>query len=385
MTNKSIFVHRTMSTGSKSIIVPVINDLCTDQRVLRLCAWWHAKGYRVTMYGRLLPGSMPMTDLPYRIVRKKHFFNKGMLFYAEYSIRLSIFLLQNKSSWIWSNDLDTLPASALAKKLSPARRLVYDAHELFTEVPELQHNTFARNVWLFFEGLCMPAVDYAFTVNKSIADIYTKKYGKTFGILRNMPYHLKETPAVSRADLGLPVEKQIVLLQGSGINVQRGAEEAVEAMKYMQTDALLLIIGSGDVIPQLKNYVTQNELQHKVWFLPRKPFSELLKYTVNADIGLSLDKDTNLNYRYSLPNKIFDYIQAGIPVLVSDLPELKRIVTEYGVGMVLETHRPQKLAAQLDAMLNDAEAMESWRRNAAEAARVLCREEEEKILESLPL
>ncbi|MBL0912303.1 MAG: glycosyltransferase [Bacteroidia bacterium] len=374
-----------MSTGSKSIIVPVINDLCTDQRVLRLCAWWHARGYAVTLYGRLLPGSLPMNDLPYRIVRKKHFFNTGMLFYAEYSIRLSIFLLQNKSAWIWSNDLDTLPASALAKRLSPGRKLVYDSHELFTEVPELQHNAFARNVWLFFEQWCIPAVDHAFTVNKSIADIYTKKYGKPFRILRNMPYRLKQKPAATRADLGLPAEKKIILLQGSGINVQRGAEEAVEAMKYLQTDALLLIIGSGDVIPQLKSYVTKNELQDKVWFLPRKPFSELLKYTVNADIGLSLDKDTNLNYRYSLPNKIFDYIQAGIPVLVSDLPELRRIVTEYNVGEVLQEHSSRQLAAQLDTMLASPGRLNEWRTNAESAARILCREEEEKVLESLPL
>lgn len=373
-----------MSTGSKSIIVPVINDLCTDQRVLRLCAWWHARGYAVTLYGRILPGSLPMEGLPYRIVRRKHFFNKGMLFYAEYSIRLFFFLLFHKSAWIWSNDLDTLPASALAKKLSASRRLVYDSHELFTEVPELQHNAWARKVWLFFERICVPVADYAFTVNQSIAGIYTEKYGKSFRVLRNMPYRLYEKPRAGRAELQLPADRKIILLQGSGINVQRGAEEAVEAMRYLKTDALLLIIGSGDVIPQLKSYVQEHHLENKVRILPRKPFPELLKYTVNADIGLSLDKDTNLNYRYSLPNKIFDYIQAGIPVLVSDLPELRRIVRGYGVGVVLERHSAPELAQVLDRVLNDTAQMGLWRKNAAAAAQVLCREEE-KVLESLPL
>src|SRR5690606_31089186 len=182
-----------MSKPVKHICIPVINDLATDQRVLRIARYWHNKGYRVHLYGRVLKNSLPMPDLPFEYTRKKHFFHSGPFFYAEYSIRLFFFLCRHASGLIWANDLDTLPASALVRTLKKNIRLIYDAHEYFTEVPELQRNPFAKKVWTLFEKICLPKADYFFTVNQSIADVYTKKYKKPFHVLRNMPYRLVKT------------------------------------------------------------------------------------------------------------------------------------------------------------------------------------------------
>lgn len=115
------------------------------------------------------------------------------------------------------------------------------------------------------------------------------------------------------------------MLQGAGINVDRGAEEAVASMAFID-NAILLIIGGGDVILQLKQMVIKGNLSSKIIFIDKLPPDELAAWTKLADIGLTLDKDTNINYRLSLPNKIFDYIHAGIPVLTSNLIEVKKLL-----------------------------------------------------------
>lgn len=374
-----------MSTLKKKIIIPVINDLATDQRVLRLCQWWHKKDYDVLLYGRVLSNSPSMPNLPFESIRVKHFFNKGMFFYAEFSLRLFFFLLCRKVDVIWANDLDTLPAASFAKSLRRSKLLIYDSHEYFTEVPELQNNNFARSVWLFFEKLCVPKVDFAFTVNKSIADVYTNKYGIPFHILRNMPYKNLNKLIKTKAELGLPQDKFLVILQGSGINIDRGAEEAIEAFGLLPDRFVLVIAGSGDVISALKNRVKEMHWEHKILFFDRMPYSLLMQYTQSCNVGLSLDKDTNLNYRFSLPNKIFDYIQAHIPVLVSNLPELKRVVDEYKVGEVVMNHNPQTIADAIQKLSCDAENLNLYTQNAILASDILCREKEEIVLDIIPL
>src|SRR6478735_10941986 len=118
----------------KKIIVSVSNDLSTDQRVKKVCAYLHANGFEVVLLGRKLKNSLEITDRPYKTKRFNLWFNKGALFYANLNIRLFFYLLFHKSDWLLANDLDTLPANYYARG---KRVLVYDTHEIFCEVPEL--------------------------------------------------------------------------------------------------------------------------------------------------------------------------------------------------------------------------------------------------------
>jgi len=310
------------------------------------------------------------------------FFRKGPMFYAEYNFRLFIFLLTNHCKLLVSNDLDTLPANFIAHWMKRIP-IVYDSHEYYTETPELVSRPFIQGVWQWIERMIFPKLTDIITVNESIADLYKKKYGKKVNVVRNIPrtFKLADTHK-TREELGLPEDKKIVLMQGAGINIQRGAEEAIEAIKDIE-NSILLIIGGGDVLEQLKHRALQPEIAGKVIFLPKMPYQELMEYTRLADLGLTLDKDTNINYRFSLPNKLFDYIHAGIPVLASRLPEISRIVEDYNIGMVAESHDPAYLAKLIGQMLKNEKQLSDWKINLKKAAVELTWENEEIVLKEV--
>lgn len=369
---------------SKRIIVSVTNDLYTDQRVHKVCTFLLKQGYDVLLVGRKRKTSIPLPKREYATKRMRLLFDKGALFYAEYNFRLLLFLLFRRANILLANDLDTLLANYTASKFKPTAELVYDSHEYFTEVPELQGRK-AKKIWEGIEAWIFPKLQKIYTVNQSIADLYTKKYNKDIKIVRNISPLWKPTTLQSREELGLPNYVPIIIIQGAGINVDRGAEEAVEAMKSIE-NAVLIIVGDGDVVPQLKNTVKESKLEKKVLFFGKQSYEVMMNYTKHASIGLTLDKDTNLNYKYSLPNKLFDYIHTSTAVICTDLVEIRRVVDKYQVGEVLEEFNSITLANCLNNLLNDSERLKLYQTNCEIAAEIENWEKETIVLaEIFPL
>jgi glycosyltransferase involved in cell wall biosynthesis len=362
----------------KKAIVSVINDLVTDQRVNRTCLTLTECGYDVLLVGRVLKNSLPIPPRPYSCHRMRLLFSKGVLFYLEFQIRLFFYLLFHKADLLFSNDLDTLFPNYLISKLKHTP-ILYDSHEYFTGVPELAETTFKKKIWKSLEKLIIPRLKFMFTVNDSIAKLYHDEFGTDVRVMRNLPIKKTLPIKIARESIGLPPDVNIILLQGAGININRGAEEALQAMAYLD-NCLLLIIGGGDAVESLKKLSNESNLSHKVRFIPKLPFEELMQYTIHADIGLSMDKDTNINYRYSLPNKLFDYIQAEVPVLASPLVEVKKIIDTYQVGVCIESHNPQEIAAKMKYMLADKDRWLTWKNNAAKAKQILCWDNEKNVL-----
>jgi len=331
-------------------------------------------GFEVLLVGRKLPKSLPLEERACQTKRFRLLFKKGPLFYACFNFRLFLFLLFAKFDVLLSNDLDTLPANYLASKLKN-KPLVYDSHEYFTEVPELVNRRRVQKIWERFEKQMLPKLKYAYTVCDSIAEVYRQKYGTPFRVVRNFPMANQSKPALP---LKPERNEKTVLYQGA-INVHRGLEQAILAMKYLD-NVRFVIAGDGDIKVPLEKLVQQEKLKNRVKFLGRLPINELAKITPTADLGLSIEEDVGLNYRFALPNKLFDYIQAEVPVLVTNLPEMAAIVNRYQIGEITGSLEPEKLAAKINLALFDEEKREKWKENLKVAAGDLTWENEEKTL-----
>ncbi|MDL2224350.1 glycosyltransferase [Bacteroidales bacterium OttesenSCG-928-M06] len=320
------------------ITVSVINDLVTDQRVHKVCTTLSQNGYDVKLVGRKLKTSAEL-NRSYRTDRMRLFFNRSFLFYAEYNIRLFFYLLFDKTDALLSNDTDTLVANYLISKLR-RKPLIFDAHEMFPEVPEVVNRKLVKSVWTKIEDWIFPKLKYSYTVCRSIADIYNQKYGISMQVVRNIPFShvIKQTEVTPIDTKG----KKVLIYQGA-INIGRGIEWVIDAMPLLD-DFVFYVIGSGDILDELKAKVSRQNLTDRVVFTGRVPFEELPAYTSCANIGINLLENRGLNYYYSLPNRIFDYIRSNIPVLAIDFPEIRRIVSTYDVGILVDNHEPQTIA-----------------------------------------
>ena len=327
---------------AKHIIIAVTNDLASDQRVFRVSQTLVEAGYQITLLGRRLSHS-PEFKPPYKVKRFKLLFNKGARFYACYNLRLFFYLLCHKFDAVLANDLDTLTASFLASKIK-RKLLIYDSHEYFTEVPELIGRNFQKNTWLWLEKLMLPKIKHAITVSPSIADAYQNKYGTDFKVVRNLPF---------KREVAQNKRKKVLIYQGA-LNMGRGIELMIQTMPYLP-DYKLWIAGAGDIEEKLKELVYVLGLEKQVVFLGRLPMEQLHYKTVQAMLGLSLEENLGLNYYFALPNKLFDYVQAEVPVIVADLPEMRALAEQYGMGEVLMERTPKALATLVNKMAANEE------------------------------
>lgn len=339
-----LFLSCTKDFNLKKIIVSVTNDISTDQRVEKVCNTLLNAGYEILLIGKQNENSKPL-ERNYSTKRISVFFKKGILFYAEFNLKLFFILLFTKKNMLLANDLDTLLPNYLVSLLQ-SKKIVYDSHELFPEIPELVNRPFAKKFWTVLEKTILPKLKNTYTVCNSIATFYNDKYATNFKTIINLPTKkeiVKTTFPFNYSD------EKIILYQGA-INVGRGLELMIETMSFLE-NSIFVIIGDGDIFEPLKEKVITKNLTHKVHFLGRKNPKELHKITPLANLGISIEEDLGLNYRFALPNKIFDYIQANVPILVSDLPEMKSVVLDYKVGEIVTNRDPKKLAQQIENLL----------------------------------
>ncbi|MDA3817204.1 MAG: glycosyltransferase [Prolixibacteraceae bacterium] len=372
--------NNTINSKSPKLILAVTNDLATDIRVQKIAQTLIGMGFSVTMAGRKLPQSLPFQCDEIASKRFRLWFNKGALFYANYNIRLFFHLLFNRYDVVVANDLDTLPACFIASKLK-RKPIVYDSHEYFTEVPELINRPGIQKIWEQIEKLIVPKLQHCYTVSPGIAKIYHEKYGNNFKLVRNLPKKTKHDKRTRTSDLSFPTDVSFIIYQGA-INLGRGVEEAILAMKRIE-NMRLVIAGDGDKFEECQKIVRNENLTDKVIFTGRISPEELAKITPHASIGLSIEKDMGLNYRLALPNKLFNYIQAGIPVLASSLPEIKNIVKTYNVGVLIDEVTPEKIATGLKNMMSSPQLLNEWKENCEIAGNKLCWENEEETIKEI--
>jgi len=345
----------------------VTNCICNDQRVLKMAAVVSNLGCEVILIGRKSGNCCNSDSVPFKTKRFRMLFNRGFLFYSFFNIRLFIFLLFHKYDLLVSDDLDTLLPNYLISKLKRIP-LVYDSHEYFTGVPEIQDRHFVKWVWTSIEKSLFPQLNYVMTVSDSIASQYEKEYGLRPVVVRNCSGNSENIKPFSRNELGINEDHLLLILQGTGINIDRGGSELIDSVNL--TDSVsLLIVGDGDQFMFLKEKVLLLGLTERIKLIPKCPWQTLMRYTRSADAGLSLDKDSNLNYQFSLPNKLFDYISAGIPVIATDLPEISKIIHQFSCGLLIHEPSPEEISNAIISLRDNCEFLSQLKNNSVTASK----------------
>jgi len=353
----------------KKIILVTTTDVLYDQRVHRSATSLHRAGYKVLVIGRRLEKTPKVVKNDYKVKLLSMYFQYGVLFYFFFNFRIFFRLLFSKFDAVFANDLDTLVGTRMVAILR-FKPFIYDSHELFTEVPELLDRPLIRKIWLIAERLFIKGIKHSITVSEGVAAEYEKRYGIKMTVIRNLPLW-KEIKSFK-------AKQPIIIYQGA-LNKGRGIELAIDMMKYLNCYKLI-IVGSGDIELQLRKRMVEQQLFDRVEFRGRTPMDELHKLTCSAWLGLSLEEDMGLSYHNALPNKIFDYILAQVPILVTNLPEMKKVIDKYGVGLVINTRDPKDLANMIADFFEDKEARKVIASNLDVASKELIWEKEEPIL-----
>lgn len=370
-----------VSMRKRKVIVSVSSDLVTDNRVHRTCTVLHNMGFDILLIGRKKKTSPPMNERAYRFKRLHLLFEKGPFFYMELNLRLFFLLLFRRKDLLYSNDLDTLLPNYIISKIT-RKPIIYDSHELFTEAPELIHRKKVQGIWLAIEKGIFPSLTHIITVNQSIANTYRQLYGKSLVVVRNIPNRFQSDSLATKEALDLPLSDFLVIIQGSGLNVDRGIEEAVLAMKEL-TGVTLLLVGDGDVMPKVRKLIKEHALEHKVRIFGRRPYQELMQFTQHSDLGLTLDKPLSKNYEFSLPNKVFDYMHAGTPILASKLVEIESLIQTFQIGTILPEVSPSAIAAAIQALRDNPSLLQQQHQSCLAAAETENWENEQQKLIAL--
>lgn len=353
------------------IVALVSNDLVTDQRMQRCLTSLSAAGYKCLLLGRERPNSKALAkSLPFHQERHRLASDVGKGFYLQLNKAHQKRLLELKPRSILVVDVDTMLAGA-----SAAKRLgipwVYDAHELFSEQPEVARRWWIKAVWNWVEKRYVPKAAAVYTVGGEIAAILSEKHGVRVETVRNLPW-AKNTFEKSKAGN----EKPIVLYQGA-LNEGRGLEELILAAKEL-SNYTFWIAGGGYLRPQLDALVKDLGLSNVVFHGELTP-TKLRELTPQADIGYALMRNTSLNYYLSLSNKSIDYIQAGLPSLQMDWPEYRAIQEQYGCYLLVPEISSQAVVDGLKA-LEDESVFKQLQEGCTRAAKALTWELEQKKL-----
>ncbi len=325
----------------KKLVFTVTNDLTYDQRMIRICSSLAGNGYAVTLAGRTMRDSKPLQPMPFLQKRLTCFFSKGKLFYAEYNLRLFFYLLFKKMDLICAIDLDTIIPCLWVSKIKKVYR-VYDAHELFCEMKEVVERPAIYKIWKDIEQKTVPHFKYGYTVNEPIAGEFRKMYNREYAVIKNAPV-LKS--------LQIPVKDEKFIFYQGAVNEGRSFETLIPAMKNV--GAKLLIAGDGNFMHQARQLVMENNLETKVVFLGKIKPEDLLKYTRKSWIGITLFENKGLSNYFSLANRFFDYLHAGIPQLCVDYPVYKEINKIRPVAVLIKELDADNIARQLNLLLEN--------------------------------
>lgn len=283
---------------------------------------------------------------------------------------------------VLSHDLDTLPVAAVAARRLGAR-LLYDSHEVFAELAG--HTPLARRRWLAVERALLPKVESMWMSSPGHAEVFARNHGVPVPpVIVNVP-SLDPDPRAAgvpdlHAELGLADGLRIVLYIG-GVYPHRPLDVLLEAAAELE-DCAMVIMGPAlpKYVDELRERARGRGIAKRLRIAPPVPIADVVRYAAAGDVGVIPFLNTSLNNFHGLPNKIFEYIAAGIPVVASDFPQLRAVIDRYDVGATYDPDRPGALVGAIREVLGDQARLAELRANATAAASELNWEVESRRL-----
>ncbi|NNG26607.1 MAG: glycosyltransferase family 4 protein [Ignavibacteriaceae bacterium] len=367
-----------MSSKNK-VIITFLGNLNYDTRCKNLFNTLKVNGYEIQFLGFdwLTKDFEPVGgDVT---IHKLHRGFLSLSFYLKFTWHIKFFLMASKASIIFAEDIYTLPFAVLFGKLKRSK-VFYDSRELYGHLAGLKGKKAKQGFWRIIEKFFIKKVDHIITTGKLDSDFLKEKYKVDNTILlRNLPrYYKPEKENNLRLLFGIEKHKKILLYQGV-IHQGRGLHPIYEALKELQ-NCVLIIIGDGEFEDFYKNLAMEMGINEQVIFAGKVNQDEILSYTKTADVGLSIIENMSLSYYYALPNKLFEYIMAEIPVVVSNLPQMKEIVEKHEVGKVVDLDNPDELVEAIKQLIADENLYNMFKENCRTASQELNWENEAKNL-----
>jgi len=363
----------------KKVTIGFLGNINYDTRTFNLLKSLKAKNFDVKFYGFDWLTPEFKTFKNDNIFIEKLFKRKySIFFYLKFGIKLLSKLFYEKTDIYFAADVYSLPFCVIVAKLK-RKKVFYDAREVYTEIPALETKPFVKSLMRIIEGHYIKKADLVLTTGKMDSLYIEKLYGiQRTEVLRNLPLIQKQIKPVNFEKL-FPSENMIKLLYQGVVVRGRGLDLSFEALT--KNDKLVLIIlGAGEDLEYYKILARQMKISDRVYFAGKISQTELLNYTAGADIGLALIDNISKNNLYALPNKLFEYLMANLPVVVTNMPQMKEIVEKYQVGFVIPCGQSTSLLNSINELIEDKKYAE-FKENSAKASAILNWENEfSKIL-----
>lgn len=348
-----------MSSSDLDILFALTGDPRYNSRALKQLDVLADAGYQIQVVGL---ANTPATEqrserVNIQLLERPH--GGGPRFFRRCHQLFSGYVANVSARAYHASDLYVLPALAGRAKKTDGK-LVYDARERYPYVASTVGRPWVRLFWEFLESRYIRRADSVFTVSQSIASHLAASYNIALPeVLYNVPtFKAPVTSGLLRESLDIPASQVVVLHQGK-IQKARGCILLVQAMQHVNR-ATLVFLGDGSLRQAVEAEVIQLGLQDRVRFKAAVLPDQLHAHTCSADIGVTLLEDTCLNHRYALPNKLFEYLMAGVPVMGSTLPEVGGIIEDYGVGRVVDASDPAQIGAVLQEMVDAPADRQKW-------------------------